>query len=61
MQKYWDLVLGETLFKTRETLDAERAAVLQAIEQQKRERAGLDLLDADKAAAAAAEEEEESE
>ncbi|ETO26183.1 60S ribosomal protein L4 [Reticulomyxa filosa] len=45
MKKYWDLVIGESIFKTRDRLDAERAAVKAKLAQLAKEKAGLDLLE----------------
>jgi len=45
MKKYWELVMGETIFKTRERLEAEREAVKAKLAQLAKEKAGLDLLE----------------
>jgi len=38
LQKYWNIVIGEPIFKTREILQAEREAVLTLRLQQEREK-----------------------
>jgi len=45
MKNYWQLVVGEPIFKTRERLDAEREAVKEKLAQLAKEKAGLDLLE----------------
>jgi len=44
LQKYWNIVIGEPIFKTREILQAEREAVLTLRLQQEREKKGLDYI-----------------
>jgi len=45
MKKYWELVIGESMFKTTERLAAEREAVKSKLAQLEKEKAGLDLLE----------------
>jgi large subunit ribosomal protein L4e len=45
MKKYWQLVVGEPIFKTRARLNAEKEAVRAKIAQLEKEKAGLDLLE----------------
>jgi len=45
MKKYWQLVVGESIFKTRTRLTAERDAVKAKLAQLEKEKAGLDLLE----------------
>jgi len=45
MKKYWDLVIGESIFKSRRLLDDEKKAVKDKIAQLEKEKAGLDLLE----------------
>ena len=57
MQPYWNTVFGEgkdaRIFKTRDLLERERAAVREAIAQAEREKLGLDLKEAMEKAKAA--------
>jgi len=46
MQKYWNIILGEPIFKTRAQLKAEREAVVALRLQAEREKKGLDLKEA---------------
>jgi len=45
MKKYWQIVVGESIFKTRDRLNAEKDAVKAKIAQLEKEKAGLDLLE----------------
>jgi len=45
MKKYWQLVVGESLFKTRERLTAEKEAVKAKLIQLENEKKGKDLLE----------------
>jgi len=45
LKKYWQIVVGEPIFKTRERLDAEREAVKAKVAQLEKEKAGLDLIE----------------